>query len=157
MSTSVAVPSVWVEHLRDAGRVALDTNARIYFLDESPGRYHLVRAAFLMTEAGELEIVIPSLVEMELVVGLLRSEDHTSLARLDLLLDRFKGVSIAPFDREAARSAASLRAAFSLSTPDAVVIGTAIAAGCQAVVGNDRACASRVSSPKYLLLDRFAA
>lgn len=147
----------WHARLLEAGRVAVDTNALIYFLDLSPVYYPLMAAAFGLAEDGHLEIVVPTLVEVELLVGLMRSGDERNVARLRLLLDGFKGLEIAPLDRAAATEAARIRASTGLSTPDALVIGTALAAGCRAVIGNDLRCARRITVPTYLCLSDYQA
>jgi predicted nucleic acid-binding protein len=137
--------------------VALDTNALIYFLDHTEPYYPLVAAVFQLAEEGAVEIVVPTLAETELLVGLLRHGDAAAQARLGLLLDHFPGLSMAPLDRAAAQAAARLRAALGLATPDALLVGMALAAGCGAIVGNDRVCAARVTEPAYLYLADFVA
>lgn len=145
----------WAVRVAAARRVALDTNALIYFLDRTEPYYPLVAEVFALAEEGAAEIVVPTLAETELLVGLVRTEDAGAQARLGLLLDHFPGLSVAPLDRAAARSAAQLRAALNLATPDALLIGTALAAGCAAVIGNDRVCAARVTEPEYFYLSEF--
>jgi predicted nucleic acid-binding protein len=144
--------SDWVERVAAGRRVALDTNALIYFLDRTEPYFPLVAAVFQLAEEGAIEIVVPTLAETELLVGLLRNADAAAQARLGLLLDHFPGLSVAPLDRPAARAAAGLRASLGLATPDALLVGTALAAGCGAIVGNDRLCAARVQEPAYLYL-----
>lgn len=145
----------WVERVAAARRVALDTNALIYYLDHTDPYFPLVMAVFQLAEDGTVEIVVPTLAETELLVGLLRNADAAAQARIGLLLDHFPGLSVAPLDRAAAQTAARLRAALGLATPDALLVGTALAAGCRAIVGNDRLCASRVTEPAYLYLSDF--
>lgn len=149
--------SPWLARVAEARRVALDTNALIYFLDGTAPFFSLVADVFGLAEDGGVELVIPTLAETELLVGLIRSGDASAQARLGLLLDRFPNVTVAPLDRAAARAAARIRATTGLSTPDALVIGTALAAGCGAVIGNDRRCAERVETPTYLYLTAYAA
>ncbi len=147
----------WDRRVAAAGRVGLDTNALIYFLDRTEPYYPLVATVFGLAEDGRVEIVVPALAETELLVGLIRRDNAAAQARLELLLDRFPGLTVASLDRAAAAAAARLRAALDLSTPDALLIGTAAAAGCRAVVGNDRTCATRVREPEYLYLGDYLA
>jgi predicted nucleic acid-binding protein len=146
----------WLERLGSLRRLALDTNAIIYFLDRTEPHFALMEALFDRAESGELEVVVPALVEMELLVGPYRSSDDAAVDGIRLLLDHFPGLAVAPIDRAAAQAAARLRAELGLATPDALIVGTALAAGCEAVVGNDRTCAARLTTPSYLLLSDFA-
>jgi predicted nucleic acid-binding protein len=145
----------WRRRVAEAGRLALDTNALIYFLDRTMPYYPLCAAVFGLAEDGRIEIVVPTLAEVELLVGLTRKGDDAGIARLGLLLERFPGLTVAPLDRAAALAAARLRAHLGLATPDALLAGTALAAGCNAVVGNDRLCRERLTEPAYLYLSDY--
>jgi predicted nucleic acid-binding protein len=134
-------------------RIALDTNALIYYLDGVAPYAEPVTELLRRAEAGSLEIIVPGLVELELRVGPLRDGDEEALRRIDLLLDHFPGLRVAPMGREAARAAAGLRAEHGIKTPDALVAGVAVVEGCDAIVGNDRRCADRLREPRYVLLD----
>lgn len=149
--------SAWLARVAAARRVVLDTNALIYFLDRTEPYFPLVAGVFGLAEDGAIEIVVPTLAETELLVGLIRADDPHAQARLGLLLDHFPGVTVAPLDRAAAQAAARLRADFGLSTPDALLVGTASAAGCGAVIGNDQLCAMRVVEPAYLYLSDYVS
>ena len=142
----------WRQRVVAARRVALDTNALIYFLDRTMPYYPLCAAVLALAENGRLESVVPTLAEAELLVGLLRRGDEAGIARLKLLLECFPGLQVAPLDRAAALEAARRRAELGLPTPDALLAGTALASGCSAVVGNDRLCSQRLTEPAYLYL-----
>lgn len=147
--------SAWQAKLAAHKRVALDTNAVIYFLDRTEPYFAYVEAVFERTEKGLMQIVIPVLVEMELLVGPLRKHDAAAVQATRLLMDHFPGLTVAPVDHSAARAAARLRATHGLSTPDALIAGTALVAGCTAIIGNDRLCATRLTHPVYLPLFQF--
>jgi predicted nucleic acid-binding protein len=54
--------------------------------------------------------------------------------------------------RDIAQGAARLRAELNLRLGDAVIISTALVSGCDAVVGNDRKVARRVTGIPYIYL-----
>ena len=147
--------TTWAERIARLDRVCLDTNAVIYFLDRTEPYFDLVAHVFERAEAGHLEIVLSALVETELLVGPLRDGNPAAVEAVRLLLDHFPGVSVHPIDRSVARAAAQLRAAHGLATPDALIVGTAVVAGAEAIIGNDRRCAARLAAPPYLVLSDY--
>jgi predicted nucleic acid-binding protein len=64
-----------------------------------------------------------------------------------------EGIQVVDLNRQIARDAAELRAARGLDLADAAIVATALAMGCDAIVGNDRRCAERVRDVPYFLLD----
>lgn len=56
-------------------------------------------------------------------------------------------------DRSIAKAAVDVRARHRLSLADAAIVATALATGCDAIVGNDERCARRVRDVPYFLLD----
>jgi tRNA(fMet)-specific endonuclease VapC len=103
----------------------LDTNTLIYFF-KGQGR-----VAERLLGVSPREIGIPAVVLYELELGIARSgQPRKRRGQLDALLS---AVSILPFDREAARLAAELRAKLEsagkpMGPMDALIAGTAIAA-----------------------------
>jgi predicted nucleic acid-binding protein len=149
------VVTTWAERIAPLRRVSLDTNAVIYFLDRTEPYFSLVAPVFERAEAGGLEIVLSALVETELLVGPLRDANQGGVEAIRLFLDHFPGVTVHLIDRVVARTAAELRAAHRLATPDALIAATAVVAGVDAIIGNDRRCAGRIVSPDYLLLSDY--
>jgi tRNA(fMet)-specific endonuclease VapC len=103
----------------------LDTNTLIYFF-KGQGR-----VAERLLGVSPREIGIPAVVLYELELGIARSgQPRKRRGQLDALLS---AVSILPFDREAARLAAELRAKLEsagkpMGPMDTLIAGTAIAA-----------------------------
>lgn len=136
-------------HLR---RVALDTNAVIYYLGAVEPYFERMTELFSRAEAGELSLVLPVIVEAELVVGPLRSGDEAAVETIRTFLESFPNLSIVPIDRSAAQRASGLRARHGLGMADALLAAVAIEAGCDAIVGNDHRCAQRLTEIEYVLL-----
>ena len=62
-------------------------------------------------------------------------------------------VSTVVVDRYLANYAASIRARHNLTLVDSVIVATAAASGCDALIGNDKRCAERVTEIPYIYLD----
>ena len=59
-------------------------------------------------------------------------------ARYEALLTRSRGMRFIDLDRTLLRSAAHLRALFSIRTPDALQLAVALSGGCSAYLTDDR-------------------
>ena len=64
-----------------AGRVAIDTGPLIYFLSGDTNRAPIVRRLLAAASRGEIQIVVSTITEAELLVAPLRQSDRTKHAR----------------------------------------------------------------------------
>lgn len=102
---------------------------------------------------GEKLAVVSVITEIELLIKPLRRDDELEVARIRSFLDS-QHVHVVDLDqRHIAPLAAELRATRGLSLADAVIVATALHAGCDVIVGNDARCAQRVHEVPYVLLD----
>ena len=152
MDTGVAT---WQRRLSDLDQVVVDTNVIIYFLQQAEPYHSLATQLFAACESGSLSVLVSALVELELLVGPFRDNDTDGVERIQLFLDHFPNLSVVPIDRTVAQAAARARAKYGIATPDALVVGTALAAGCDAVIGNDKQWATRLTDPPYILLSDY--
>lgn len=136
----------------DAGRICFDSNALIYLLDRVQPYFPWLLLLFESVAGGERVAVVSVISEMEVMVKPLRDEDFDGLNRLDDALAH-PSVVVVALDRGIARRAAAIRAALDLSVPDAVVAATALEAGCDLIVGNDKQFAQRMREIPYIYLD----
>lgn len=141
-----------ITHVR---RLLLDTNAIIYFLQGISPYDAVLNPLFQIIEEGRLQAVISVVTEAELLVGPLKKKDKEALAKVKLLLNEFPGLKVIPISRQIGQMAASIRVETNLPLPDALIIATAKAAGCDAIVGNDRSW-FRIDTPEVLLLDDYS-
>ena len=102
--------------------------------------------------AGSRSAVLSVIVEAELLVLPLRLGNREALDRVERLLEH-QSMTILRVDRELARHAASIRARLNLRLTDSIIVATAVVSGCDAVIGNDRACASRTTEIPYVYLE----
>lgn len=99
---------------------------------------------------GRREGVVSVITEIELLIRPLRDGTSQDVERVRVLLD---ALDVVELDREIASVTAGIRSTIGLKVPDATIVATALVAGCDAIVGNDRLCAKRVKEIQYLLLD----
>ena len=127
-----------VSTIKDGQTILLDTMVPIYFL-EAHERYGSVAEDILRRiERGKLRGIISSLVFVELLVPLYREEKAKAAAGLVPRLASFSNLSVHHLDAETASLAARLRAEHGLRTPDAIHAATAIMAGANGILTNDR-------------------
>lgn len=117
--------------------LALDTSALHYFLAGDAARAPTVRAVLDAAAAGRQVITISVLTVAELRIHPLRAESEKALEAVSALVDDPTRLTVADIDRPLADEAARIRARYNLALVDAVIIATALATGCTAVVGND--------------------
>ncbi len=120
-------------------RIAVDTVAIIYFIEEDPAYLPLIRPLFLEAARGRREIVTSALTLLEVLVVPYRVGDMGLAERYEALLTRSRGIRLVAVDGPQLRAAAQLRAAYHLGTPDAVQLSAALSQRCTAFVTNDRA------------------
>lgn len=135
-----------------APRLCFDTNALIYLLDRVTPYHAWLDQLFLSIYSGERIALFSVVSEAEILVGPIRQGRHDKLDRINAFFaHRF--VTLMEVSREIAHSAARIRAELNLKLPDSIIVATAIAAECDALVGNDGRCAGRVKAIPYIYLE----
>jgi predicted nucleic acid-binding protein len=128
--------------LRDdlgTGTTALDTAVFIYYIEENEVFLPLVASIFEEVAAGRREVVTSSLTLLEVLVVPYRTGNLALADRYERYLSRSQGVRLVDIGRAELRVAAQLRALHpSVRTPDALQLATALSAGCETFVTNDR-------------------
>lgn len=118
-------------------RVALDTNIFIYALEENPNFPH-ISELFRRLVASKAEVFTSIVSVLESVVPLFKLGEEQ---RIPDYLDFIHGqgrITVANIDRSIALKAAELRAKYSLKTPDAIQIATALIHNMEVFVTADR-------------------
>ena len=136
-----------------AGITALgfDTSPFIYFVERHLTYVEVMREVIRRVDAGTMT-GYSSVVTLTEVLTLPKRLGNTTVeqAYRDILLHSRHFVLMA-IDAAIAERAAALRARYTLRTPDALQIATALQAGCQGFLTNDVAL-TRVTSPRMLVL-----
>lgn len=120
------------------GSVAVDTAAFIYFIEESPDFLSIVTPLFQDADEGRRELITSAVTLLEVLVVPYRAGDHTLAERYEALLTRSRGIRLIDLTRDQLLSAAQLRAASGVRTPDALQMAAALSARCTAFITNDR-------------------
>ncbi|OQY52343.1 MAG: PIN domain nuclease [Candidatus Parabeggiatoa sp. nov. 2] len=126
----------WVDALQ--GQViALDTAPLIYFLEEHPTYLPIIDPFFKKLDKGSIRVVTSVITLSEVLVKPLREGD-TQLAQQyrDILLN-IEGLTTVEISVAIAEKVAQLRSQYSLRTPDAIQIATALQSGATALLTND--------------------
>ncbi len=124
---------------RDLRRVAVDTNLCLYLMDPEVGAAHyLAREVFAAAAAGAFEIDLAGIVRLELMVRPLKSRSFSEVMAMRKFGERYPGVIARDVPEEVLLTAAEIRAMTRLKTPDALVVGSAIANRCDGIIGNDK-------------------
>jgi predicted nucleic acid-binding protein len=126
--------------IADLGRgpVGLDTAVFIYFMEEHPRFLPVVAPVFSAIESARLSAVTSAVTLLETLVIPYRSGNTVLVSQYEALLTRSRGIRFVDLDRTLLRSAAQLRAIFSVRTPDALQLAAALQARCRAYLTNDR-------------------
>jgi predicted nucleic acid-binding protein len=106
-------------------------------------------------DAGTVQVATSELTLLEVLVKPLRDGNFTLAALFRSMLLGTAGLTCYPITRAVLESAAQLRAAQQLKTPDAIHAATAVAAGCTLLVTNDPAF-RRVSGLNVAVLSEVA-
>ena len=117
---------------------ALDTVALVYFLERHPVHHRTASRVLKRIEEGVISGVISSLVFAELLVPAYRAGDTSRAGTVLRLLTSFPNLKVFDITPQISAEAARLRAQYSLRTPDAIHAATALAAGADLFVTNDR-------------------
>jgi predicted nucleic acid-binding protein len=121
------------------GPTALDTAVFIYYIEENEAFLPLVASIFEEVAAGRREVVTSSLTLLEVLIVPYRAGNVALADRYEGYLSRSRGVRLMDIGRAELRTAAQLRAVHpSVRTPDALQLATALSAGCETFVTNDR-------------------
>ncbi len=121
-----------------SGPVALDTPPVIYLIEEHPQYLPIVRPVFAAMAAGKLTGVTSALTLLETLAQPYRIGNAPLAERYEVFLTRSRGLRCEEITRTVLRTAAQLRAASSIKTPDAIQLATALIARCPVYLTNDR-------------------
>ncbi len=139
--------------LKHHRRIALDTSVFIYNIEANPRYVGLTDRIFAWLEQPGHSAVTSTITMTELLVQAYRDSAEQRVNQFFALLATYPNLDwIAP-DLEVADSAARIRAAHRLRTPDALQAATALHGRATALVTNDPVF-ERVDVFETLLLDR---
>ena len=134
--------------------IALDTSVLVYFLEGHPLVGGAAEWVLRAVQDGPAEALLSSVALMELLVRPLADGRPDVADEHEASLRRVPHLRVVPFNGDAHRRAADLRAKYGLWPPDALLMGSALAEGATAYVTND-ARLRAVDELAVLLLSDF--
>lgn len=120
------------------GLVAVDTCCCVYYLDGTSTHFGLMRELFVLAAQRTLQLELAGITMLELLVKPFQTGDRRHLEIVMKLAKRQLGVRTMPVTERVLVTAAQVKAATRLKTPDALVVASAALSGCAAVISNDR-------------------
>ncbi len=138
--------------LRRHRRVALDTSVFIYHLEANPRYVALTDHVFAWLEQSDHAAVTCTITMAELLVHPYRASDNPQVDEFYALLSTYPNLDWVAPDLAIADTAAKIRAAHNLRTPDALQAATAVQAGATGLITNDSVF-KRVKEFETLLLE----
>ena len=137
--------------LKGVRRLAIDSAPFIYFLSDDSPLKPLVTRVFRKAVESKIVCCTSVVVLSEVLQKPLRENRKDLAEEYQTLLKASDDFTLIPVDVTIAEEAARLRAAYNLKTPDALMIATAVQAGCEAFLTNDEAL-RRVGELRVLIL-----
>ena len=140
--------------LTNVERLCIDTAPFIYYAERSPIRVDKMRAIFLPVHGGQITVYTSALTLTEALTKPIQTRDAELIRLYREMLQQSRHITLVPIDAGLAERAAELRARYSLRTPDALQVATALWAGCDAFLTNDLSI-RRVEDVRVLVLDEL--
>ncbi len=119
-------------------RVALDSSVFIYFLEDNPKFSNLAEVIFELAEKGRISIVSSVLVSVEVLTGYRRAKNDVAEDEFKQMLKNFPSIEICETSYKLVDHIVNLRTKYSMKTPDAIHVATAIEHKADVFVTNDR-------------------
>ena len=134
--------------------IGLDTMVFIYHFEENQIYSPLTFSIFESLEKGNFNAVTFVLTLLEILVKPKKENNSLLTERYKLLLETFPNLQVKTLNENIADIASSLRAKYSLNTPDAIQIGTSLEVKANVFITND-ANSKKISEIKVLLLSEM--
>jgi len=134
--------------------LGLDTSVFIYFVASNERYVRRAREIFRRIDGGQFTSRTSIITLTEALTLPKRIADTVLERSYRLMLFESRHLQLLDVDAAIADRAADLRARHTLRTPDAIQIATALAAGCEAFLTNDRDL-RRVDARRILTLDEL--
>ena len=138
--------------LNSIQRLGFDTAPLIYLVEKHPANFDRMFLIMQSVDSNLISGVASTIALTEVLVQPLRVGDRDLVNRYVAVMSRSRNFSLIPISTAIARRAADIRAHHHLQTPDALHVATAIEAGCDAFLTNDRGI-QRVTEIRVLVLD----
>ncbi len=133
-------------------KIYLDTAPFIYFVERNKDYLKTVRPVFEGIDAGKIEAITSTITLLEVLVHPFRKNNAILVKKYREILLYSEGVTTFEILNEISEIASELRAKYSIKTPDALQIGTAIFHGADIFLTND-AMLKKIKGIDVIVLD----
>jgi predicted nucleic acid-binding protein len=117
--------------------VYVDTAPLIYFMERNPSWEKPLDAFFSLMNEGGVRVITSAMTLAEVLVKPYRYKQWTLAEKYELIFEGTPELTLLPVDTGISRLAAKLRAAYTLLTPDAIHMATAMVHGAEFFLTND--------------------
>ena len=135
-------------------KVCIDTAPFIYFIEKHPKYMRVIRPVFAHIDTGQIQAITSTITLLEVLVHPYRKKDKALAERYQNILLNSSGLTTLEISHEISKSAASLRASYSIRTPDAIQIAAGLAQTATSFLTNDPDL-KKVSEIRVLVLDDY--
>ena len=119
--------------------IGIDTALFIYLLEENERYIKKVERIFSMLEHGRMRGVFSVVGLIEILTGPKKQKNYALASHYREIITHFPHLTIVGINEQIVEVASDLRARYSIATPDAIHIATAIDSGADAFITNDKA------------------
>lgn len=144
-----------VEALGSKRRIGIDTPVFIHHIQQASPQAAAATTVLRAVEDGRFDGITSGITLLEVTVQPLRLGHPEIADAYEALLGGIPNLSIVTIDSSATRTAAELRAAYQLRTPEALQIAACLVHGAETFITNDRRL-RRVTEIDITPLDEFA-
>ncbi len=134
-------------------RLGFDTSPIIYFVEANPLYMALVREVFRQVDVGTLSGYAGIISLSEVLVKPKRLGNTALETAYRSILFGSRNFHVVNIDATVAERAVDLRARYRLKMPDALQVGAALEAGCEALLTNDGDDLRPITDLRILVLD----
>lgn len=121
----------------DNKTILLDTNCFIYYFEDNINYSNKLERVFNNIQDGKNIAFMSVISYIEILVKPKKENNVFIENRYKLVLTNYPNLSIVNVDHVIANIAAKLRASYSIKTPDAIIIATALYMNADAIITND--------------------
>ncbi|MEZ5335115.1 MAG: type II toxin-antitoxin system VapC family toxin [Methanolobus sp.] len=123
--------------IKKHSKIGIDSMLFIYLFEDNPDFSDICATILEEIEFGKVIGITSSITLLEILVKPKMDGNHKAVSDYKDILTNFPNLNIVNVDQEIADIASTLRANYSIKTPDAIQVGTAINEGCSAFITND--------------------
>jgi predicted nucleic acid-binding protein len=125
--------------IEEHSKIGIDTMLFIYLFEDNEDFSDICAVILREIECGNKKGITSSITLLEILVKPKRDGNLAAVTDYKEVLTAFPNLDIVNVDQEIADIASTLRASYSIKTPDAIQIATSIKEGCTAFITNDHA------------------